>query len=210
MGKRRRALLLASMSIMFCVAVLVAGTFALFSDRATITNHLEAGTLKVKLVRTKLECNRLDTDGIAKAVAADTTEKDFTSASTDNVFGMSGSELIAPSSSYKATMYIANNGGTVAFDYKVKIVIGASDSQLAEQIKVIVNGDTENAKYLSDYVAGNDYVVKSGLVKTDGSLNGEEFSVKLVFENRSDNNAAQAKQARFDMIVEATQHTEAV
>lgn len=208
MGKRRRTLLIAAMSIMLSVAMLIAGTYALFSDSVSVENHLIAGTLKVNLVRTKLEQRKLDSSGVVRNFAADETEEDFTHSTSKNIFGMGNSELIAPSSSYKATMRITN-GGNVAFDYYVRIKLGTtgdkqSDENLCKQVKVIVNDDTENAKYLSECTDG--LTVLTGRVAASGSQ--AVFSIKLVFENRSDNNDAQSEKAWFDLIVEAVQATD--
>lgn len=206
MGKRRRTLLIAAMSIMLSVAMLVAGTYALFSDSVTVENHLVAGTLQVTLVRTKLEQRKLDADGVVKDLAADDNPEDFTHATTKNIFGMEEGELIAPSSSYKATMRVTN-GGTVAFDYIVRIKLGTSgdkqsDEDLCRQVKVVVNGDTENARYLYE-CADNDLEVLRGRIVAGGSQ--AIFTIQLIFENRSDNNNAQAQKAWFDLTVEALQ-----
>ena len=64
MGRSRlRTLLVTSVVIMLCAAMIVGGTYALFSDSVEVTNHLVAGTLKVKLERIDLEQWRLDEDG---------------------------------------------------------------------------------------------------------------------------------------------------
>ena len=208
MGKRRRTLLIAAMSIMLSVAMLVAGTYALFSDSVTVENHLVAGTLQVTLVRTKLEQRKLDSNGVVKDLAADETRENFTNTTTDekNIFGIGKNEVIAPSSSYKATMLITN-GGTVAFDYIVRIKLGTSgdkqsDEDLCKQVKVVVNGDTENARYLYE-CADNDLEVLRGRIVAGGSQ--AIFTIQLIFENRSDNNNAQAQKAWFDLTVEALQ-----
>ncbi len=208
MGKRRRTLLMSAMSIMLSVAMLVAGTYALFSDRVTIENHLVAGTLQVTLVRTKLEQRKLDSNGVVRSMAVDETRENFTNTTTDekNIFGIGKNEVIAPSSSYKATMLITN-GGNVAFDYSVKIKLGTSEGKLSDealckQVKVVVtNGTTEYSKYLSE--CDQEMTVFTGRVYAGG--NQDEFSIKLVFENRTDNNSAQTTTAWFDLVVDATQ-----
>ena len=50
-------LLMASLTLMLSVSVAVAGTFALFSDKTNVTNHLSAGTLKIGLERVELVKN---------------------------------------------------------------------------------------------------------------------------------------------------------
>ncbi len=219
MGKRRRTLLLAALCIMLSVAMLVAGTYALFSDSVEVENHLIAGTLDVELWRTKLVKRKLDsTDGVVKPVTESEEKVNFTNATSKNVFGIDNAEyeLIAPSSSYTATMLIKNKGD-VAFDCYVKIKLStdsasnilsseSNDVALRNQVRVVVTyGGTEvYSEYLSDYGTEG----KSISVGTVLKGKEEEFSVQLIFENRDDNNSAQSGKAWFDLIVEATQHVE--
>ena len=138
MAKRKlRALLVAGLMIMLCTALLVTGTFALFSSEAKVENHLQAGTLTIKLERTRLAKNRLDdVTGYMKTEENNTTV-DFTAATTENIFGIGENELVAPTSSYEATMKLSNTG-SVAFDYVVNIKLTSVSNALAEQMKVYV------------------------------------------------------------------------
>lgn len=141
MGRSRvRTLLMASITIMLCMALLVGGTYALWSDKVEVSNHLQAGTLKVKLVRTDLEQWRVDERGIVSKVTISDDDKkaDFThdTVSKDaskyekNVFGMDDNELIAPTSKYSATMRIEKTDKTnIAFDYNVYIRLSADRSE---------------------------------------------------------------------------------
>ena len=62
-GKKLRTLLMCTLSIMLCMATVVVGTYALFTDKVTLNNHLQAGTLEISLVRTKLTKTELTADG---------------------------------------------------------------------------------------------------------------------------------------------------
>lgn len=55
MGKNKvRTLLVACVMILFATALIIGGTFALWSDNVSVENHLSAGSLKVKLERINL------------------------------------------------------------------------------------------------------------------------------------------------------------
>ena len=51
---KRRAMLVSCAVILLCMAIIGGMTFALFTDRATISNHLQAGDLQITLKRTEL------------------------------------------------------------------------------------------------------------------------------------------------------------
>lgn len=209
MAKRKlRALLVAGLMIMLCTALLVTGTFALFSSEAKVENHLQAGTLTIKLERTHLVKNRLDdVTGYMKTEENNITV-DFTAATTENIFGIGENELVAPTSSYEATMKLSNTG-SVAFDYVVNIKLTSVSNALAEQMKVYVDG-VDTGKHLSDFVAdgsGNLAAIASGkMAKNDAA---KTFTIKIEFENLANdvNNNAKDKVVEFDMIVTAVQRT---
>lgn len=222
MGRSRlRTLLVTSVVIMLCAAMIVGGTYALFSDSVEVTNHLVAGTLKVKLERIDLEQWRLDEDGIVKKAELSEAEKtgDFTRGTTANVFGMNETEAIAPSSKYSAKMRIANDGGSVAFDYKVYVTVDSSqsetDEELAKQIKVTVtdkNGVKRSEKTLWECA---DFEVANGRVLIgEAESEQDEFTVTVEFvnilspEDGNNNDLAQGKKAKFDLLVVATQASE--
>ncbi len=212
MKRKSAALVGASASALLGMAALVGGTYALFTDSATVTNHLKAGTLKISLVRTKLTKASIDSDGyIAETV--DSIEKDFTGETGENVFGLEDGEFIVPCSSYTANMRIYNglkeNGSyvksAVAFSYSVKIVLGeGSDQALSEQLEITVGqGTKEDTKKLSEI--GSDAILTGDMKKTDESA---DFWVKAEFLDLEENNDAQGQKADFDLVVEAVQLTE--
>ncbi len=222
MEKRKtKTLMTASMMLMLSVALLAGGTYALWSSDVTLTNHLQAGDLKIKLVRKELVQNRLDkNDGIVKEKTVQSSSDapvDFTKGTTENVFGMDNEELIVPTSSYTATMCIANNGGTVAFDYNVYLKLGeGTDKKLAEQIKVTITNQngTETSEFLSDL--NKNYEIASGKVLVNDDESAQSvFKVKIEFVDdrlndvHFDNNEAKGLKTNIDLYVEAVQATSA-
>ena len=60
MTKKKRTILLSVMTAVLCLALVAGGTYALFSDQVTLTNHLEAGKLDITLTRTYLKTKSLN------------------------------------------------------------------------------------------------------------------------------------------------------
>ncbi len=206
MGRNKvQTLLMASMTIMLCMAMLVCGTYALWSKKVEVTNHLVAGSLDLELWRTSLSKTVPDEDGYMKTTT-DTSKVDLTKGSNVNVFGIGKDELIVPTSAYEATLQIKNTG-TVAFTYQIIIKLVEVDDELAGQLMVSVNG-TEKG-YLSSFSAADGQVV----VASDVAKGKETtFKVKVEFKNDVDvegivNNDAMDKSAEFDLIVNAVQAT---
>ena len=126
---------------MLSVSIGVAGTYALFSDNVEVTNHLQAGTLELGLTRTKLVKSVPDATTGMPTKTEDATARDFSAATSENVFGI-GDEKIAPGSWYEVEMHVINKG-TVAFNYRVAIELDsattAENLAFAEQLTVYVN-----------------------------------------------------------------------
>lgn len=218
---RAKVMLLSCMTIMMCVATITAGTFALFTDNVTIHNHLQAGTLDASLYRTQIEYRLPDADGVLPAQA--TTISDITTTTPDglqldgtnsaqlNSFGIDDKlQKIVPESYFKASLKIKNNGN-VAFKYVIKIeVIEGANTELAKQLKVIVNeGETtETSKYANQ---GAIDLNEDAVVYANESAN---FTVKVIFENitgsaetpTNNNNLAQGQGVKFDLVISATQY----
>lgn len=211
--KKRSIVTIACLSIVLCVALIAGGTYALFSSKTSVTNHLRSGNLTLKLERVGLTKYAYDeasgeykenvyTDGDAYV--------DFSQATEKNVFDIARSEVIAPGVWYEATMRISKDNTNVPFAYKIIVKLNSSkgedgkDNAFASQLRVYVDGAPKG--YLSDYVTaegGNEISVSSGTIGlTEGS---KEFKVKLLFDPTADNNAVMNSTADFDLIVEATQ-----
>lgn len=209
MGKSKvRTLLMACVMMMLCVAMIVGGTFALWSDSAKVENHLTAGTLKVKLERISLAKTYLDNEtGYLVTTAPDTTIVNFTDTNTadDNVFGINNDEKVVPCSVYEAKLRLTNNGD-VAFTYDVIIKLNSASNALAEQLKIYIDGDDKGT--LDEYaVDGKAIIATQTMAKNDAA---KEFTVKVEFINDNDvNNDAQEKEVKFDLLVNAVQKTTA-
>ncbi len=54
-SRKTRVVLIAVIVAVLGLTLAVAGTYALFSDSATVNNHLSAGSLKIGLTRTKYD-----------------------------------------------------------------------------------------------------------------------------------------------------------
>ncbi len=212
--KKGRTLLSASVLMMLAAGVLVGGTYALFTDTAKITNHLQAGNLNISLLRTKLTKKTLDDLGYLKE-ETDTTIVDFSGVNETNMFGLSEDEVIVPTSSFTADLKLINGKvsadystitpSSVAFKYNVKIVVdSSSDADLISQLNVVVKqGDTEVKNQTLDSFDNN--VVLEGVMDKEDEFT--TFSVQLNFVNLepSENNKAQDKEATFDLVIEAVQ-----
>ncbi len=221
-GKKLRTLLMCTLSIMLCMATVVVGTYALFTDKVTLNNHLQAGTLEISLVRTKLTKTELTERGYLETSELPDGEngKDFSNATNENVFGITDGTLVVPGSSYQADLKLTN-GGSVAFTYTVAIVFDGVDSDaqrdqaLAEQLKITAGKSEATAvtKMLSkiklEEQDGTFTIFTDELAATDPSVN---FFVKVEFVNNTDNttnNAAKNGKVKFDIVVSAVQKTTA-
>ncbi len=208
MGKSKvRTLLVACIMIMLCAAMIVGGTYALWSDNVTVENHLSSGTLQVKLERISLTKTYLGNEtGYLVTAGPDTTIVDFTDTNTadDNVFGIED-EKVVPCSEYEAKLRLTNNGD-VAFTYDVIIKLNSASNALAEQLKVYIDGEDKGT--LDQYaVDGKAVISTQTMAKNDAA---KEFTVKIQFINDDDvNNDAQDKEVKFDLLVNAVQKTTA-
>lgn len=218
MTKKQRAILLSVVTLLLCLALIAGGTYALFSESATLSNHLHAGDLNISLERLGLEAFELDPDtGYMKNTkVTDTAPYTDYSKSNENVFGITDETRIVPFSSYSAEMRI-NNNGDVAFAYWVEIKFNLSDAakenlHLDDQIKVsatIGNKTVDNSTGDKMTVGSKDdplgALAKAGNQK--GLPSSQEFTITVLFENLEDevNNLAQTEELSFDLVVHAVQ-----
>lgn len=211
--KKRSIVTIACLSIVLCVALIAGGTYALFSSKTSVTNHLRSGNLTLKLERvglTKYAYDEASGEYKENVYTNGDAYVDFSQATEKNVFDIARSEVIAPGVWYEATMRISKDNTNVPFAYKIIVKLNGSkgedgkDNAFASQLCVYVDGAPKG--YLSDYVTaegGNEVSVSSGTIGlTEGS---KEFKVKLLFDPTADNNAVMNSTADFDLIVEATQ-----
>lgn len=202
-----RTLLMSCVMMMLCAAMIVGGTFALWSDSAKVENHLTAGTLKVKLERISLTKTYLDNEtGYLVTTAPDTTIVNFTDTNTANanIFGIDDDEKVVPCSKYEATLKLSNNGD-VAFSYDVIIKLTSESNALAEQLKVYIDGE-DKGTLDENAVDGKAIIATQTMAKNDAT---KEFTVKVEFINGNNvNNDAQAKEVKFDLLINAVQLTQ--
>lgn len=209
MSKKSSVVVLALVTALLALALIMGITLALFNDRAEVTNHLQAGTLKVELYRDSLESVRLNEEGLLVATAKDTESKDFTGSSNENIFEIKDGEYVVPGSAFTAGMRLVNVGD-VAFGYwiELKVTVDGKESQaLAEQLKLSVTPESGSA--LNTTFAANEFKLGSDEAPVATVLVGEEgkFTVTVVFDNNDNNNDAQLGQVSFDLIVHAIQIT---
>ncbi len=207
-SRRARAIIIALVMIVLCISLAVAGTYSLFTDSVSINNHLEAGTLKITLVRTAHSYTALDSDGYLTPVTVNQEEVNANNIS--NAFGLGSNALIAPQSVLSAKFEIRNRD-TVAYNYSVKLVIKdesgneitSNYNALHNQLKLELT-DLTGTHYLNE--KSSNLTVNGGtIVEVNKNV---AFTVKLTFiDDTTINNLAQGKKVYFDIVVMATQAT---
>ncbi len=209
MGRRFRILLISCLTILVSVCLITAATFALFTDKVTLINHLEAGTLDIGLKRTSLTYTGLDSNGYpTKGTAGEMSLSD----PTTNAFGLTDKTKIAPMSEYEADFEILSKG-TVAFGWWIEVIVeceaGAANAALAEQLYIsvsVVGGNSDEQAAKNGLTLGSDTAFLGTLGPNDLA---KEFTVKFYFKNLDDetNNKAQGGKLFFDIVVHAQQLT---
>lgn len=213
-----KSIALSMVGLLLSVTLLVAGTYALFSDSATMKTHLQAGTLDAQLLRKGYTTQSLDDKGYLQTdVHTDSPYLDVSNLPTNpsasnyvNVFGMDLDDKISPTAEMSADMQIKNNG-SVAFIYEIEILpVAGSGAELLEQLtlSVTVNGTT--------YQADAGELTLKGTPDSDGKVSADwhvpagqskDFTVTVTFADQADNNDAQGQTVVFDLTVKAVQAT---
>ena len=216
----KRTLLISCAVILLCMTIVVGMTYALFTDRVAVKNHLKAGDLNIELWRTNLDYSILNTTtGYMDSITVD-KDVNFTSTLNENVFGLQAEKdvYIVPGSYFDADMEIRNNGN-VAFTYTFSIVLNGAANDLADQLTVIIcdaDGNEISNMSLSGYK--NQAKIFEG--KMDGAERLKKFSIKVMFEDDvvvnkdleegetpMNNNLTMNQTVDFDLILEAVQAT---
>ena len=220
MTKRKRSVLLAVLTLMLCLALVAGGTYALFSDKVTLNNHLQAGTMDITLMRTNLKTKSLNSATGFLVETENPEDIDFSkpydpndpNAKNKNVFDITDETLIVPACMYSAEMQLTNNTD-VAFGYWLEIVFDDKvDLTLAEQLKITVKTVDDNksiSKMLKDsagLIGAEDDPIGI-LAKTGSAL----FTITVEFcdLDHSVNNNAKNTSFEFDVVVHAVQVTTA-
>ena len=221
MAKLVKTLFTSIAAIALAAMLFVAGTYALFTDTITVTNHLQAGTLEATLTRVTLTGNVIDGNGFLVDYEGD-ENVDFSDPSEENMFDLDNTNYIVPGMYRTAEMKLSNQS-TVAFAYWIEIVLTdptlAEDIALSEQLEVTVTTANDEVGVDKKPIenAGTNKIelgtqaAPIGIVTTGGSQN---FTVTVTFkdygtaEDNVNNNAKEAN-ISFDMIVHAVQVTKA-
>lgn len=220
MTKRKRSVLLAVLTLMLCLALVAGGTYALFSDKVILNNHLQAGTMDITLMRTNLKTKSLNSATGFLVETENPEDIDFSkpydpndpNAKNKNVFDITDETLIVPACMYSAEMQLTNNTD-VAFGYWLEIVFDDKvDLTLAEQLKITVKTVDDNksiSKMLKDsagLIGAEDDPIGI-LAKTGSAL----FTITVEFcdLDHSVNNNAKNTSFDFDVVVHAVQVTTA-
>ena len=212
MTKRIRAITLSCVTVLCCIAIIIGATYALFTDSAKVTNHLQAGNLKVKLYRESYD-NLLLNDQGALATQQNDTRTEITK-DTANIFGLDNAKVI-PGCELKAT-FTLQNSGNIEVNYYLEFVVknggDATDqsklNEIADQIwlTVTIGSDKKTPIKLSQ-LADNTFGGQDsplGPIALNGTAT---FTVELEFRDLDDavNNTAQNQTITVDMIVHAQQ-----
>lgn len=210
---RKRALLVSASVILLCMTIIVGMTWALFTDTQKVTNHLQAGDLSITLKRTELTKTTLNAQGKLVTSAPDTTTKNFSNPTDENVFGIVEGEKIVPGTKYVAKMQVENHSD-VAFGYWIEIVCTdkTNGADLAKQLKVTVNTGTDASASVNDGLnvgSSSNYVGELIIGATAEFTVTVEFLDSFVAENNIDHNdLAQGENLSFDLVVHAVQATD--
>lgn len=215
---RKRALLVSASVILLCMTIIVGMTWALFTDTQKVTNHLQAGDLSITLKRTELTKTTLNAQGKLVTSAPDTTTKNFSNPTDENVFGIVEGEKIVPGTKYVAKMQIENNSD-VAFGYWIEIVCtgktdgGTDGAELANQLKVTVNTGSDASAFVNDGLTvkgANDGYIGELIIGASADFTVTiEFLDSFVAANGiGHNDLAQGDSLSFDLIVHAVQATD--
>ena len=211
---RKRALLVSASVILLCMTIIVGMTWALFTDTQKVTNHLQAGDLSITLKRTELTKTTLNAQGKLVTSDPDTTTKNFSNPTDENVFGIVEGEKIVPGTKYVAKMQVENHSD-VAFGYWIEIVCTdkTNGADLAKQLKVTVNTGSDASASVNDGLtvgSSSNYVGELIIGATAAEFTVTvEFLDSFVAENNIDHNdLAQGESLSFDLVVHAVQATD--
>ncbi len=186
---------------MCCMVTLVMGTYAIFSSKSQIVNHLEAGSLNIELKRTQLSYTMLNGRGYLEE-KVDQEIVDFTKGTKTNVFG--SNQILVPGSKYQATMTLSGLDSTVAFSYYIEIKTKDELPLLASQIKITYQDEENEISF--------DLASKKNFGSSDSPLGVMEvgegkktFNIQIEFLDQENNDLTMKNVFDFDIIVHAIQ-----
>lgn len=209
-GSKVVTIVLAVVIVALSVGLIIGGTYSLYTDQATVTNHLNAGELEITLARTALTTKTIDNStGLLTETVYPEGEVDFTDSTTQNVFEINDGTKIIPGSKFDASMKIRNDG-TIAFTYWIEIRFASEvSSALAEQLKVTVTtaDGTETTAFLSSGLVIGSSGAPIGMLLTRQSTTFD-VTIEFLELGAEVNDAAQGESIDFDLVVHAVQVVE--
>lgn len=212
-------------ALVVALALLVGGTYALFTDEAKITNHLQSGDMQLTLVRNDYQHMMLDGEGFVADVTPDghDTPKNFSAPTNENMFNLSEAHVFVPGASVSANMTLSNSSvdSATAFNYWFTIEIrGAEEDDdiptLAKYLVLDITVEGHPEYDVSGVRLGADENVidaKNGLITCGtkdnpigvlGVGSSQNFTVKISVDLEAGNEIRQ-QELQFDLIVHAVQ-----
>ena len=218
MNNKKTSILMSVSLILICISIIAGTTWTLFTDTQEVNNHLQAGDLDITLTRTGLTKTTLNDRGYLVTLAKDETPKDFSQATSENIFDLAKkdgivTELIVPGSKFVAEMEIENQSD-VAFGYWIEITCKdqTKGADLAKQLKVTVRTDADQSEFVGKGLVvrgeNNGYIEELAIGETGTFTVTVEFLDSAINDNQiEDNNLAKGDELKFDLVVHAVQVT---
>lgn len=207
--KKWRYVLMSLFILLLCLAIVVGASLSVLTGSVTLTVHLQSGSIGgLSLTRTSLTSRVLTDEGYLETTT-DSTEKSFTEASQDNIFGIAEDDYIVPCCYYEAEMRLTNQSN-VAVGYWLALVFEGDANALAEQLYLTVTaGETVFQDFIGGYYAAGSLAVggENDVLASVPVGSSAQFTVKIQFDDNTENNAAQNQNVSFDLVVYAVQLT---
>ena len=152
-------------ALVVALAIMVGGTYAQFTDRAKITNHLQSGDMQLTLKRIDYTHMMLDDDGFVADVTPDGHDvvKDFSKEETnDNLFDLDNADRFVPGASVSAKLVLSNEkaNSVAAFNYwftvKLAVAEGETLAALAEYLLLDVKFENHSEWNVSNIKLSGD------------------------------------------------------
>lgn len=215
MGKRSvekkntlTVIVLSVVTALCCLALIIAGTYAVFSSSERVYSHLRAGTLDAVLIREKLTSLTPQEDGTLGTPEVKTDEVDFTKATERNLFDLEGGTAFGSGCYFEADLIIRNEG-TVAFAYWIEAVFCSdlSDGEFASCLALSVTQSGELQKEQSVRISeGLTIGSKEEGIAVVPAGEQVRFTVTLAFVDEDGNDEEISGEVFFDLIVHAVRY----
>jgi len=227
-SRKVRVTLLSAITILVCLMLITAGTFALYSTSGKVVNHLSSGAIGIELWRNKATKSVADENGyIPQAETVDSTAVKLSDAATYvNALGLASGDLLIPGSKATAELQLKNTGD-VAVGYWLQIVMtddqgvqiadAAALNELSKQITIKVeNSDgtftqtrTTDSSDIVLAVGGENNLIGKVAKNAAGTFT---VTVEFVddgsvndYDANKGNNKAMSQSVYFDIVVYAVQ-----